>query len=193
MMEYTPSFWKGRNRQTIWSDGGEYRATRTAAITEFRRCAQPIVSVRVCLDNCDYSGHIGGQPIQDVIFKGSCLPCPGPFPDVSSFHNYFVKAWTPNSEDLELHEYRSLLPDSSSIKFMHGELHPTNILVSPEGTPPRIVTIIDWHQSGWLPEYWEFCKVVYSVYYDEWETYVRWALKEPEGYMGFEWFSLSLI
>ncbi|KAF8220964.1 hypothetical protein L208DRAFT_1382462 [Tricholoma matsutake] len=118
-----------------------------------------------------FVGHIGGQPIQDVIFKGSCLPCPGPFPDVSSFHNYFVKAWTPNSEDFELHEYRSLLPDSSSIKFMHGELHPTNILVSPEGTPPRIVTIIDWHQSGWLPEYWEFCKVVYSVYYDEWETY----------------------
>jgi hypothetical protein len=152
-----------------------------------------IVIIRVCLDNCDYLGHIGGQPIQDVIFRGSCLPCPGPFPDVSSFHNYFVKARTPNSEDLEPHEYRSLLPDSSPIKFTYGDLHPTNILVSPEGTSARIVAIIDWHQSGWLPEYWEFCKAVYSVYYDEWETYVRRALMEPEGYVGFEWFSLSLI
>jgi hypothetical protein len=65
-----------------------------------------------------------------------------------------------------------------------------NILVSPEGTPARIVAIIDWHQSGWLPEFWEFCKAVYSAYHDEWERYVRRALKE---YMGFEWFSLSLI
>lgn len=152
----------------------------------------PMLSVCICLD---YSGHIGGQPIQDIIFTDSChLPCPGPFPDVTSFHNYFVKARTPNAEDLDPHdEYRLLLPDSSPIRFTHGDLHPTNILVSPEGTPIRIVAIIDWHQSGWLPEYWEFCKAVYSVYYDEWEPYVRRALKEPEGYMGFEWFSLSLM
>jgi hypothetical protein len=65
--------------------------------------------------------------------------------------------------------------------------------VSPEGTPARIVAIIDWHQSGWFPEYWEFGKAVYSVYTEEWEPYVRRALKEPEGYMGFEWFSLALV
>lgn len=126
-------------------------------------------------------------------------PYPGPFPSVSSFHDYFATLRRPRdyptqAEDREPHPYRSLLPDSCAIKFTHGDLHPSNILVSPEGTgPARIVAIIDWHQSGWFPAYWEYCKAVYCVYYEEWEDYVHRAMEEPEGYMGFEWFSLAHI
>lgn len=34
-----------------------------------------------------------------------------------------------------------------------------------------VVSIIDWEQAGWYPEYWEYCKAMYGVLYDhEWHT-----------------------
>ena len=35
----------------------------------------------------------------------------------------------------------------------------------------RVIAIIDWGQSGWYPEYWEYCKALYTTLYsDEWRT-----------------------
>ncbi|KAJ0133339.1 Cytochrome b2 [Fusarium oxysporum f. sp. albedinis] len=43
-----------------------------------------------------------------------------------------------------------------------------NIMVS-EGWPCRVVAIIDWHQSGWYPDYWEFYKAEYTNHWEsEW-------------------------
>lgn len=65
---------------------------------------------------------------------------------------------------------RSKLPDNAPIKFTHGDLHRSNVIVSPDRTTPRIVAIVDWHQSGWLPDYWEFCKARWTTWAgDEWE------------------------
>ncbi|RYO41193.1 hypothetical protein AA0111_g1424 [Alternaria arborescens] len=36
-----------------------------------------------------FVGHIGGQPLSDVIFDSSFVKPPGPFPNVSAFHDYF--------------------------------------------------------------------------------------------------------
>ena len=41
------------------------------------------------------------------------------------------------------------------------------------GTPGAqgVVGIIDWEQTGWYPEYREYCKAMYGVLYDhEWHT-----------------------
>lgn len=27
---------------------------------------------------------------------------------------------------------------------------------------PRVTGIIDWHEAGWYPEYWEYTKAVYN-------------------------------
>jgi hypothetical protein len=118
-----------------------------------------------CFTNMDNLGHIDGQPIQDVIFRDNHPPHPGLFSSIPSFHPahpifHVLAPTTPPP----IHA----APSSSPIKFTHRSLHPTDILVSPLGTgPARIVAIIDWHQSGWFPEYWEFYKAVYSVYGDE--------------------------
>jgi hypothetical protein len=60
--------------------------------------------------------------------------------------------------------------------------------------PPRIIAIIDWHQSGWLPDYWEFCKSMYTIRPgDEWEGFVsKFLTSEEEAYYYWEYFTLSL-
>jgi aminoglycoside phosphotransferase (APT) family kinase protein len=86
---------------------------------------------------------------------------------------------------------RSKLSDDVPIKFTHGDLHRSNILVSPIGTPPRIVGIIDWHQSGWLPDYWEFCKAQWVC--EEWEReYLPMVLERHDVYDVWDYFVISL-
>jgi hypothetical protein len=37
--------------------------------------------------------------------------------------------------------------------------------------PPCILAIVDWGQSGWYPDYWEYCKALYtSSYTEEWRN-----------------------
>lgn len=60
------------------------------------------------------------------------------------------------------------LLDDTPIVFTHGYLHPRNIIVSlpdeeGESMPLRVLSIVDWHQSGWYPSYWEYCKAIYTV------------------------------
>ena len=43
------------------------------------------------------------------------------------------------------------------IVFIHNDLCPPNILLSP-GPNLKVTAIIDWGQSGWYPSYWEYCK-----------------------------------
>ena len=69
--------------------------------------------------------------------------------------------------------YRQNLPDDAKIKFTHGDIHRSNILVT-STTPMKIASIVDWEQAGWLPDYWEVCKARFTVgQNDEWTiTYI---------------------
>jgi aminoglycoside phosphotransferase (APT) family kinase protein len=91
---------------------------------------------------------------------------------------------------------RSKLSDNVAIKFTHGDLHPSNILLSPiqVGTPPRIIAIIDWHQSGWLLEYWEFCKAQWTAWAgEEWERdYLPRVLERHDVYDIWDYFVIKL-
>jgi hypothetical protein len=62
------------------------------------------------------------------------------------------------------------LPDDGQITFTHEDLHRANIMVSLQG-PIEILAIIDWGQSGWYPDYWEYCKAAYTCMYS-----VEWRL-----------------
>lgn len=62
--------------------------------------------------------------------------------------------------------WRSLLSDESPIVLTHGDLHQSNIIVS-SSSPTRVLAIIDWEQSGWYPDYWEYCKANYTVHEDD--------------------------
>lgn len=81
--------------------------------------------------------------------------------------------------------YRATLPDDGEILFTHADLHPSNILVD-ENCPSKIVAVIDWEQSGWYPDYWEFCKAEFTaVYASDWHNHMKMYLEEPAAVDGY--------
>lgn len=129
------------------------------------------------------------------MFTNGTLPRGGPFNSVKGFHDWLSamikwgkeQHW-PGVDPADIPDpYRQGLPDESSIVFTHADLHPTNIMVSRE-SPCRVIAIIDWQQSGWYPDYWEFCKAEFCVHYrSDWATeYIPQFLKEPTCVETFE-------
>jgi hypothetical protein len=119
--------------------------------------------------NC-LSGSIGRGPVTDIIFEG--MPDQGPFPTVKTFHDWLSSLlWRgfPNAQKIT-DPWRPYLPDGEAITFSHGDLHRSNIIISPTGSP-HVITIIDWAQAGWYPAYWEYYKACYTALYtEEWRN-----------------------
>jgi hypothetical protein len=131
-------------------------------------------------------GHIGRQPLQDIIFDVTAMPGKGPFSNVRDFHNWLSSLTTRLRQDpstVQDEPIRHFMPDDARIILTHADLHPSNIMVSLE-SPCRVLAIIDWHQSGWYPEYWEYCKAAYtSLPGGEWEAkYLPSFLEVPKCY-----------
>ena len=74
------------------------------------------------------------------------------------------------------------MPKDTTIKFTHADVHPTNIIVSTSAFgPPRVLALIDWGQSGWYPDYWEFFKMCYTTHWeDEWRKMWIPKMIEPQ-------------
>lgn len=89
----------------------------------------------------------------------------GPFATVRDFHDWFTFLHRRRMSDpysVPVEPFRHDLPDNSAVKFTHGDLHRSNIIVTL--TPPyRVLAVVDWEQSGWLPEYWESRKAQYTA------------------------------
>ncbi|SLM33785.1 Protein kinase-like domain [Lasallia pustulata] len=118
-----------------------------------------------------FIGNINRKPLLDILFAGA-RHTPGPFPSISSFHDYFHTGGKGSSPSSSPDPYRVSLPDNVPITFTHSDLHRSNIIVTPAGMHPvRVLALIDWHQSGWLPAYWEYCKASFSSpHEDKWVT-----------------------
>ena len=109
------------------------------------------------------AGHIGRQGVGDIIFRDIGDPHPGPFTNLAAFHDYFARCscrrhpeWNPRLDFPEL----AGLSDDRPVVFTHGDFHRNNIIVSRKAKDltPRVLAIIDWHQSGWYPIDWEWLK-----------------------------------
>ncbi|KAI9654008.1 MAG: hypothetical protein M1829_001103 [Trizodia sp. TS-e1964] len=141
-----------------------------------------------------YIGHVGRRPLLDIIYTNTMSPTAGPFSSVPEFHDWITKSYGPNrfSKDLPPHPYRSFLPDNVPIVFTHGDLHPSNIILSPSPNP-RVVAIIDWHQSGWYPDYWEYCKARWTSWIGQaWESkYLPLFLNRHDCYDYWDYFVLA--
>jgi thiamine kinase-like enzyme len=101
------------------------------------------------------------------------MPKDGPFSSVGTFNDWFSRLpqrFLPDSQKFE-DPLRPLLLDEGAITFTHADLHPGNILISKHG-PVQILAIVDWGQSGWYPDYWEYCKAAYTCMYSG-----EWCLK----------------
>jgi hypothetical protein len=97
----------------------------------------------------------------------------GPFDSVQKFHDWFIFLYRRRMLDpysFPIEPFRQDLPDDSPIKFTHGDLHRSNILITPS-QPYHVLAIVDWEQSGWLPAYWEARKAQLTTNGDD-----EWSL-----------------
>ena len=143
----------------------------------------------------DFTGQIGRQPLQDIIFAHSCNDPAETFASTAAFHDWFTNLRTPQEGTNSPHPLRHWLPDDASIYFTHGDLHRSNIIVSTkEDGPIQVRAIIEWHQSGWLPSYWEYCKARWTASIGEpWEKdYLPMFLEQYESYDYWHYFVLRL-
>jgi len=58
--------------------------------------------------------------------------------------------------------------------------------------PVRVLAILDWHQSGWYPGYWEFCNMLYCVDMDgDWaKDDIPMILEKPDCFYGW-WYYMN--
>lgn len=119
------------------------------------------------------TGNICRGPVEDVCLKE--IPLLRPFPSRAEFHDWLSWSWrrrVPDPQSIP-DPWRDLLSDNGSIVFTHGDLHRGNIIVSAT-SPTKIVAIIDWQLSGWYPDYWEYCKALFTAEWGKgWWDYVH--------------------
>lgn len=86
----------------------------------------------------------------------------------------YIDTWGERYKDMLL----NMLPRSDQCVFTHGDIAPQNIMVE----HGRIVGILDWEQSGWYPEYWEYANIMKPRNEEEWQQLMdhtaphRWDL-----------------
>ena len=115
-----------------------------------------------------HTGSISRQPLLDYVFR-SKQPA-GPFTSIKELNDWFSllpQAHLPTELKYKC-PHRSFLPDTGMIKMTHADLHRENIIIS-STKPSRVLVIVDWEQAGWYPDYWEYCKALYTCNYEsEW-------------------------
>ncbi|EPQ53484.1 kinase-like protein [Gloeophyllum trabeum ATCC 11539] len=159
---------KGVTLKDCWDSLSD--ADRESICLELRAAIRALRTLRQ--DPSDpFVGHVARQPILDTFVDGRVA---GPFPSVHALHEYIAFWPSPSDPYPDGDPDRWRLPDDAPIVFTHGDLDKSNILVSTptdDGQRPRLLSIIDWYQSGWYPDYWEYCKAARLVREDdEWAT-----------------------
>ncbi|PLN85985.1 phosphotransferase enzyme family protein [Aspergillus taichungensis] len=165
-MEYV----KGTPLDQVWST--MRHADKVGICSELRTIFQRLRQIEQDPED-PFIGSITRGPLYDRVFNVSYMHEAGPFTTVRDFHDWFTflcRRWMPDPYSVPVEPFRHDLPDDCAIKFTHGDLHPSNIIVTSD-PPYRTLAIIDWEQSGLLPEYWESCKAQY-VYFgaEDWST-----------------------
>jgi hypothetical protein len=92
----------------------------------------------------------------------------GPFKNAAGFNDDFAEERSGECQDgfcpsiLGVDPHRYDLPDAVRVRFTHGDLQRSNVIVSVH-RPYRVVAVVDWGEAGWMPEYWEVCKVHHAA------------------------------
>ena len=124
-----------------------------------------------------FVGSILRGPLIDRVFYE--LPPAGPFNNLEQFYIWMEfpqRLLNPSQRYTD--PYLESMPRDSAIVFSHADMHPKNIMVSASGLP-HILAIVDWGQSGWYPDWWEYFKMCYTTHWErDWRN--NWIPKIVE-------------
>lgn len=111
--------------------------------------------------------NLVGGPLADCRIKDEPNDLFGPFRTVADLHrwqrfdfdgdvSHITGPLSINAQAalkvVEIHRKNDAIP----LKFTHGDLNDSNILVRGD----RVVGIIDWATAGWYPAYWEYAMTI---------------------------------
>ncbi|RMY77093.1 hypothetical protein D0863_01515 [Hortaea werneckii] len=147
--------------------------------------------------------QLGGQALRDIMFYDGANYPAGPFESVREFNDAFARLAlrTAAVDGIDprntLVELRGLTDDIPAV-FAHADLDLSNILISKLGEGPvQVKAIIDWHQAGWYPKYWDWLKAQsVGQFGSDWiEHYLPKFLQLPpdDYHEAFEYVSMALI
>jgi len=118
-----------------------------------------------------YIGALCGAEIHEQVWNGRDNPV-GPFYSVKAFTDalfHLGRAIPGGAYGPFLGPLRKAFSDNASVVFTHTDLHPGNIIISARTTD--VLAIVDWHGSGWYPDFWEYIKGFWTV---DWESEEDW-------------------
>ncbi|KAG6888811.1 hypothetical protein C0995_005831 [Termitomyces sp. Mi166 len=146
---------EGTTLDDVWQDLNAQQRLHVVAqlrdfISQLRRLSPPSHVMRDSV--CSLHGHA----IRDSRIS-SANPL-GPFSSESDFNDHLVEVADVFVDRGLSEPIRARMRNDHRIVFTHGDLAPRNIIMRGD----TVAAIIDWEESGWLPEHWELVKAKWS-------------------------------
>lgn len=120
----------------------------------------------------NFIGACDGTEIRDtrLYFTYHSPPCR----DEEAFNEFLLSALHENVPPLVRTALSRRLRTNHRVVLSHCDLTPRNILVQ-DG---EIKGLVDWEDSGWYPEYWEYVKFFQRTAEKDWKQYAEDILPE---------------
>ncbi|KAH8675139.1 kinase-like domain-containing protein [Ilyonectria robusta] len=156
------SYIQGQSLDTLWPEMSTEQKKDIARqlrvmIEKMRSVAPPPHLISAC----------DGSEIRDtrVHFTYHSSACQ----DESAFNEFLLSALYEQTPPLVREAFSRRLRTDHRIVLSHCDLTPRNILVE-DG---KIKGLVDWEDSGWYPEYWEYVKFFQRPADKEWKEYAE--------------------
>ncbi|KAG5757547.1 hypothetical protein H9Q72_014311 [Fusarium xylarioides] len=110
-------------------------------------------------------GACDGLEIRDtrLYFTYHSPPCR----DEKAFNEFLLSSLYEHTPSLVREAFSRRLRTNHRVVFTHCDLSPRNILVQDQ----KIQGLVDWEDSGWYPEYWEYVKFFQRNADKDWKQY----------------------
>ncbi|GKU09787.1 unnamed protein product [Fusarium langsethiae] len=126
-----------------------------------------IQKMRSVAPPADLIGACDGKEIRDTrqYFTYHSPACR----DEGAFNDFLLSSLYENTPQLVRAAFSRRLQTNHRVVLSHCDLAPRNILVE-DG---KIQGLVDWEDSGWFPEYWEYVKFFQRTADKDWKQYAE--------------------
>lgn len=153
---------QGQNLDVLWADMSIDQKTDIA-----QQLGGLLETMRSVVPPTDIIGACDGTEIRDtrLHFTYHSPPCY----DEAGFNNFLLSSLHEHIPPLVKEAISRRLRTNHRIVLTHCDLTPRNILVR-DG---KISGLVDWEDSGWYPEYWEYVKFFQRTADKDWKQYAE--------------------
>ncbi|KJZ73919.1 hypothetical protein HIM_06587 [Hirsutella minnesotensis 3608] len=153
---------EGQSLDKLWPDMCAIQRKDVA-----RQLREIVEKMRSVAPPAHLIGACDGTEIRDtrLYFTYHSAPCY----DERGFNEFLLSSLFNHTPPLVREAFSRRLRANHRIVLSHCDLTPRNILVH-DG---RVVGIVDWEDSGWYPEYWEYVKFFQRAADKDWKQYAE--------------------